>query len=147
MKHLTSEERKLHPVFSGFLKYFPKAAMAVSAHSLKANEKHNPGAPLHWDRSKSTDEMDALVRHIIDKAGGMIEDEDGLLVDVAIAWRGMANLEKVLEDKELEEFLDRGPKSNTTPQDKFAKDLIAQSVEQYCNGDEECIRAWTMASF
>lgn len=102
MKHLSSEERKNHPVYSGFLKYFPRACMAISAHSLKANNKHNPGEPLHWNRDKSGDEMDALVRHIVDKADGMVYDEDGLMVDVAIAWRAMANIEKVLEQQDID---------------------------------------------
>ena len=82
---LTDKERKEHPVYSGLVKYFPDALMAIANHSHRGNEKHNPGTELHWDRSKSGDELDALCRHII--------DEDW----VAVAWRSLANLQKKLE--------------------------------------------------
>lgn len=81
-----SDERKTYPVYSGFVKYFPKAMCMVAHHSWKGNEKHNPGTELHWDRSKSGDELDALNRH-------MIEGEWE-----ALAWRAMANLEKQIEN-------------------------------------------------
>lgn len=100
MKHLTSEERKQHPAFSGFITYFPDAAMAVSNHSWKANEKHNPGEPLYWNRAKSGDELDALQRHLIDYAKGERYDSDGLSIACAIAWRGMAFLQKELEKEQ-----------------------------------------------
>lgn len=80
-----SAERKTYPVYSGFKQYFPDAIAAVAKRSYIGNEQHNPGAPLHWDRSKSGDELDALERHIID------EDWD------CVAWRAMANLQKQLE--------------------------------------------------
>lgn len=102
---MTSEERKKHPVFLGFLKYFPDAAMAVSNHSWKANEKHNPGESVHWDRSKSTDEMDALCRHIVDKAKGEDFCADGLRTSTSIAWRALANLQKELEAEKKQEYL------------------------------------------
>jgi hypothetical protein len=80
-----SKERKKFPVYSGFVNYFPKAMAAVCKLSFEGNEQHNPGTELHWDRSKSGDELDALMRHII--------DEDWR----EVAWRAMANLEKQLE--------------------------------------------------
>ena len=49
---------------------------------------------MFWDRSKSGDELDALARHLI-QAGTV--DTEGVLHDVKVAWRGMANLQKVLE--------------------------------------------------
>ena len=81
-----STERKAIPVYSGFIRYFPDAMAAVAAHSYNSNAQHNgEGSPLHWDRSKSTDELDALMRHIL--------EEDW----VAAAWRIMAHLQKELE--------------------------------------------------
>ena len=83
-------ERKAIPVYSGFVKYFPDAMAAVAAHSYNSNAQHNgPDAPLHWDRTKSTDELDALQRHILEGDW------------VAMAWRAMAHLQKELEDAEL----------------------------------------------
>ena len=83
------------PVFSGVLKYFPLALLEVSKVSLAGNKQHNKGKPLHWDRSKSTDELDALTRHLLD--AGKI-DSDGIRHSAKIAWRSLANLQKELEN-------------------------------------------------
>jgi len=88
--------RKDYPVFTGLIKYFPLALMEVSRVSKVCNEQHNPGEPLHWDRNKSTDELDALTRHLID-AGKL--DTDGLRHSAKVAWRALANLEKELENE------------------------------------------------
>lgn len=89
--------RKAIPVYSGFIKYFPRAMCAVAELSRIGNDQHNPGKPLHWDRSKSSDEMDALTRHMLDDVMGVPADTDGVLHATKLAWRAMANLEKVLE--------------------------------------------------
>lgn len=81
-------ERKKIPVYSGFVHYFPLAIIAVAKKSQEGNDQHNPGAPVHWDRTKSGDELDALMRHIIDREWD------------SVAWRAMANLEKQ-EEKRL----------------------------------------------
>jgi len=94
---LTAQERKQRPVYSGVLKYFPKALMAVSKCSWAGNEQHNPGTELHWDRAKSGDELDALTRHLL-QAGKM--DGDGIRHSTKIAWRALANLEKEIEKEE-----------------------------------------------
>ena len=86
--------RKDSPAYSGFLRYFPLAVMEVAACSKRGNDQHNPGAPMHWDRSKSGDELDALVRHLLE-AGST--DKDGIRHSTKVAWRAMANLEKELE--------------------------------------------------
>ena len=87
-------ERKAIPVFSGFFNYFPDAVVAVAELSRIGNDQHNPGKPLHWDRSKSGDELDALARHLVD-AGKM--DVDNVRHSTKVAWRAMANLQKELE--------------------------------------------------
>jgi hypothetical protein len=92
--NLTSEERKQCPVYSGFIKYFPNAVISVANHSFIANQKHNPGEKLHWDKEKSTDEKDAELRHLIDVAKGNEIDENGLYALTAKAWRAMADLER-----------------------------------------------------
>lgn len=86
--------RKDLPIFSGVLKYFPKALLEISKVSKAGNDQHNPGKELHWDRSKSGDELDALTRHLLD--AGTI-DTDGIRHSGKLAWRALANLEKELE--------------------------------------------------
>jgi len=86
------------PVYSGVIKYFPDAIKYVSRVSFVGNEQHNPGTPLHWDRSKSQDELDALARHLVD-CGTL--DDDGLYHDAKVAWRALANLQKLLEKNKL----------------------------------------------
>jgi Domain of unknown function (DUF5664) len=91
---VNTQARKLTPIFSGVLRYFPRALAAVAALSQIGNEQHNPGTPLHWDRSKSGDELDALTRHLLE-AGSF--DTDGVRHSTKVAWRALANLEKELE--------------------------------------------------
>lgn len=86
--------RKRIPIATGFCFYFPRAMAAVAAVSLAGNEQHNPGKPLHWDRSKSSDEDDALMRHFLERDA---VDKDGHLHAARCAWRAMARLEKMLE--------------------------------------------------
>lgn len=87
-------ERKAMPVASGVLDYFPDALRAVANCSYIGNEQHNPGSPLHWDRSKSTDEADCLIRHFMER-GTM--DSDGIRHTTKVAWRALALLQKELE--------------------------------------------------
>lgn len=91
---MTAQDRKERPVYSGVLRYFPKALLEVAHCSWMGNEQHNPGEALYWNRSKSTDEADALVRHLI-QAGGV--DSDGVRHTAKVAWRALALLEKELE--------------------------------------------------
>ena len=88
------QERKERPVYSGVLQYFPDAIEYVAHVSFVGNEQHHPGAPLHWDREKSTDEHDALARHLME-AGNV--DTDGILHSGKVAWRALAVLQKELE--------------------------------------------------
>jgi hypothetical protein len=61
----TAEERKKTPIASGVLDYFPDAIVALAQLSWQGNEQHNPGQSLHWDREKSTDEADTMLRHFM----------------------------------------------------------------------------------
>ena len=90
--------RKEYPMYSGLLKYFPNALKYVSHVSYKGNEQHHSDKPLHWDKSKSSDEPDALIRHLSDHSINPIDD-DGLLHLGKVAWRGLAMLERYLEEK------------------------------------------------
>lgn len=90
-----AQKRKAIPVATGFVDYFPDAMAAVAELSRVGNDQHNPGKPLHWDRSKSGDESDALMRHFLER--GTI-DTDGIRHSAKVAWRAMAMLQKELED-------------------------------------------------
>ena len=94
IKGLTAKERKERPVYSGVLKYFPDALLEVAYVSYVGNEQHNAGQPLHWDREKSTDELDALTRHLLHCGE---RDTDGMMHSAKLVWRGLANLQKEIE--------------------------------------------------
>lgn len=57
------KNRKEYPMFEGLFKYFGDALMEVSHVSYVGNKQHNEDDELHWDRSKSSDHKDALLRH------------------------------------------------------------------------------------
>jgi hypothetical protein len=90
-----AKARKGIPIYSGCIAYFPLALAAVAKLSKKGNDQHNPGKPLHWDRAKSGDELDALMRHVIDG------DWD------AVAWRALAHLQKELENADQDAVANR----------------------------------------
>jgi Domain of unknown function (DUF5664) len=83
--------RKAQPVYSGVLAYFPEALLAVAECSKAGNDQHHPGTPLHWDMSKSTDEADSLVRHLL-QCGTL--DTDGVRHTAKVAWRALALLQR-----------------------------------------------------
>ena len=89
--------RKDTPVFSGVLKYFPDAIAEVAKCSFVGQQQHNPDKPLAWDRSKSGDEYDALMRHLMDATVDDY-DTDGTLHKAKVAWRALAGLQKHLEN-------------------------------------------------
>ena len=88
---------KHYPIATGVLDYFPDAIRAIAHLSYIANEQHNPGTPVHWDRSKSDDDADALMRHFL-KRGTL--DTDRLRHTAKVAWRSLALLQKEMEQEE-----------------------------------------------
>ena len=88
--------RKRCPVATGVLDYFPDALRAIAEVSYHGNEQHNPGSPVHWDRAKSADEADALIRHFLQRG---TTDTDGMRHSAKMAWRALALLQKELEPK------------------------------------------------
>ena len=90
------QARKNIPLYSGLIKYFPDALAAVAELSRTANDFHNPGQPLHWDRSKSSDDHDALCRHLWE--AGTVDSSDGVRHSVKVAWRALAALQKEIEN-------------------------------------------------
>lgn len=98
-----SAVRKSMPVATGFLQYFPDAVLLASWVSRVGNEKHCPGRPLQWDKSKSADEPDAEVRHMLDGFRGLPADP-GLeplahLGHLASKfWRAAADLQRACDE-------------------------------------------------
>jgi hypothetical protein len=86
--------RKQIPISSGCLDYFPDAIAAIAKLSWVGNNQHNSGKPLHWDRAKSGDEGDALMRHYL-RRGSL--DSEGVPETVKVAWRALALLQKEIE--------------------------------------------------
>ena len=90
------EARKATPIATGVIDYFPLALAEIARVSKVGNDQHNGvDSPLHWDRAKSTDEADALMRHFIER--GTVDTTDGMLHSAKMAWRALALLQKELE--------------------------------------------------
>ena len=91
------ELRKATPVYSGFIKYFPDAINAIARASVAGNIQHKNGDVLHWDRSKSKDELDSMMRHLLDFGSGEVFDDCGTMHIVKCGWRILAFIQKELE--------------------------------------------------
>jgi hypothetical protein len=88
------KERKEAPMARGLLDYFPNALAEVAHVSFHANEQHNPGQPMFWNRPLSTDHADCIVRHLVERGKF---DTDGLRHTAKVAWRALALLQTELE--------------------------------------------------
>ena len=94
MLPIDPKERKGYPIGTGVLDYFPLALAAIAEASKHGNEQHHPGSALHWDRSKSTDQADCLIRHFIERGKF---DTDGIRHTAKMAWRALALLQEEIE--------------------------------------------------
>jgi hypothetical protein len=88
--------RKRIPLYRGLVRYFPDALAEVAKVSFEGNEQHHPGTELHWDKSKSTDEPDALLRHLW-------EGEHDMKARAQVAWRALAWLQRGLDRRRQDE--------------------------------------------
>lgn len=93
---LSSEERKEYPLVTGVLDYFPDALTMIAHVSYKGNEKHNPGQPLHHARGKSSDHLDCIGRHLIQRDEIETDNIEHLANE---AWRSLAALQERMEQK------------------------------------------------
>ena len=91
--------RKERPLATGVLAYFPDALLEVAHTSYVGNEQHNSGQPLHWAREKSTDQLDAALRHITDHLKGNVMDTDGCYHLSKAIWRLCAELQLIIENE------------------------------------------------
>ena len=117
-------ERKALPIYSGVLRYFPDALLAVADVSKRGNDQHNPGEPLHWAKEKSTDEGDALLRHLVD-AGTL--DADGVRHSAKVAWRALALLQREID---AERGVVVAPDPGWKPNPAHALDDLRSAQEQ-----------------
>ncbi len=92
--------RKQVRAYQGFVQYFPDAIALVAVLSKVANDQHNPGERMHWNKDKSQDELDSLMNHLMDIAskGELSQDADGIYDAIKVAWRGMANLQRLADE-------------------------------------------------
>ena len=98
MSERTRVTRKDYPITTGCIHYFPDALKAVARCSKIGNDQHNPGEPLHWAKGKSNDHLDCLGRHLAE--AGTYDVDDGIMHDVKVAWRALANLQTLIENGE-----------------------------------------------
>lgn len=97
---LSSAERKEVALSRGLYAYFPDALALVARHSVRSNEKHNPGQPPHWSRGKSTDHEDCIGRHSLSIAIDPNSLDDGQPHIVCRAWRALAALQLWAEQQQ-----------------------------------------------
>lgn len=95
-KHRARKER---PIFRGCLAYFPDALMEVARVSAVATDQHHKGRPMHWEWGKSTDHLDCQIRHMIDFDEF---DDDDCLHAAKVAWRALAHLQTLIENRDPE---------------------------------------------
>jgi hypothetical protein len=95
-----AKRRKMTPMYSGLLAYFPDALALVARNSMVGHYQHNDhNDPMYWDRSKSADEMDAMIRHMADHSKNP-RDKDGTLHMSKVAWRALAFVQKFIEEEQ-----------------------------------------------
>jgi len=122
-----AKERKDVPIATGVIDYFPDAISSIAVLSRIGNDQHNPGKPLHWDRSKSGDESDALMRHFIERG---TRDTDGVLHSTKVAWRALALLQKEIEHARASEEVTDEPSGNL---ERPIDDLYGVTYDLFAN--------------
>lgn len=91
-----ASDRKKLPIGTGVLDYFPDALAEVARASVAGNDQLLKGERLHWDRDKSMDQSDALIRHYMDRDK---VDVDGVLHAAKMAWRALAYTQILIESR------------------------------------------------
>lgn len=136
---IESNDRKEYPVYSGPVKYFPKALAEVAHVCKTGNDKHNPGQPLHHARGKSSDHADCIMRHLIDMkedmGRGVGYDENGVAQVAYIAWRALALAQEWFEKYENAPVAP-GAKYENSEAYKQASEYLKQEEEYVLNEEE-----------
>lgn len=90
------KSRKDVPIYSGLFVYFPDALKHVAHCSKVANDQHNPNESLHWNKDKSKQELDSMLRHLLDSVNEDLDD-DGIYHLAKVAWRSLSELQRRIE--------------------------------------------------
>ena len=94
--------RKATPIDAIF-KFWPDAMVALAQHIWKGNEKYNPEHPkIGWIREKSSDHVGSMTRHLCYDYVKATTKEAKIKVMSAIAWRALAELQLLTEEKDDE---------------------------------------------
>ena len=94
--------RKATPIDAIF-KFWPDAMVALAQHIWKGNEKYNPEHPkIGWIREKSSDHVGSMTRHLCYDYVKATTKEAKVKVMSAIAWRALAELQLLTEEKDDE---------------------------------------------
>ena len=91
------EERKRVPLASGLMDFFPDALVEIARVSWMGSKQHHPDEEVHWDRCRSGDHGDALMRHFMERR---TRDGDGVRHTAKMAWRALAMLQLELEKEQ-----------------------------------------------
>lgn len=86
--------RKNMPLARGLLDYFPAALAAVANVSYVGGQQHGHGEDIFWERAKSSDHADCILRHLAERGSA---DTDGVSHTAKVAWRALALLQEELE--------------------------------------------------
>ncbi len=86
--------RKNIPLARGLLDYFPDALADIAEVSRLGSEQHHPGTGIWWDRGKSNDHADCIMRHLVDRGK---RDTEGVRHSAKVAWRACALLQLEIE--------------------------------------------------
>ena len=127
--------RKDEPLFTGAILPFAGALRGVARLAKRANEKHNPGQPMHWSRENSNDHADCMARHLVDAFQEQAVSPCGAIIGVALdpetnlphayneVWRALAHAQLVSE------WLARQAKQVAECEEKAVVDFPAPSAE------------------
>jgi len=88
----TNDEERKRVKLTAIFRLFPNACVALAQH-IKAGADKYCGGELRWDRNKSPEELESLLRHVFEQ----VQNPTCVATAQAIAWRAMANLEKLTE--------------------------------------------------
>ena len=81
-------------IATAVLDYFPDAIAEVALVSEAGSKQHHPDAPVHWDKTKSSDDANSLMRHFMARG---THDTDGMRHTAKVAWRALAMLQRELD--------------------------------------------------
>lgn len=114
------EERKAFPLLTFLTAYFPDVIEAAVRLCIQGNVQHDISKPaeqpfwlptdrIAWDRQKSTEELETLMRHLWDhtraKRGvGSLFDADGHLHIVKAFWRAGTEAQRTIEALRVLDF-------------------------------------------